>query len=185
MNGFKKGHHFYLLKHSDETKKKLHDIAIADGRKPSFKGRKHTEESRKRMGLMAHLHASRYWKGKDRSAIFTKEYREKMSLAMKRLVSEGRHNFWKGGLTEKNKLARTRLVYKLWREAVFKRDDWTCQMCKQRGGKLEAHHIKEFSNFPDLRYDVSNGITLCKECHKKTDNYGRRLSTYGLAMGAK
>ena len=39
---------------------------------------------------------------------------------------------------------------------------------------LEAHHIKEKVNFPELEYDVSNGICLCHDCHRKTDNYGYR-----------
>lgn len=60
--------------------------------------------------------------------------------------------------------------------AVFQRDNFTCQGCKQRGGRLHAHHILAFSQFPEHRFDVSNGLTLCKECHKKTDNYAGRIS---------
>lgn len=52
-----------------------------------------------------------------------------------------------------------------WRKAVFKRDNYTCQCCKLRGGKLSAHHIYAWKTHKHLRYTVSNGITLCTKCH--------------------
>ena len=66
--------------------------------------------------------------------------------------------------------------FRKWKREVFKRDNFTCQMC---GAKttLEAHHIKEKVNFPELEYDVDNGICLCHDCHRKTDNYGYRAKT--------
>lgn len=82
-------------------------------------------------------------------------------------------HFWKGGVTEKNKIIRVSLEYRLWREAVFKRDYFTCVECKVRGGKLNAHHVKPFAFFPELRFAIDNGVTLCFECHKKTDSWGR------------
>ena len=56
--------------------------------------------------------------------------------------------------------------YKSWRQKVFQRDNYTCQMCGAVGGKLEAHHINRYRNAPNERTLVSNGITLCKACHK-------------------
>lgn len=56
--------------------------------------------------------------------------------------------------------------YTEWRKSVFNRDNYTCQNCNLIGGFLEAHHIKSFKDFFDLRYEQSNGITLCKQCHK-------------------
>jgi len=74
-------------------------------------------------------------------------------------------NFWKGGITPKNKLERGTSQYKEWRKQVFERDNYTCQCCGSYGGKLNAHHKENFSNNHDLRFDIDNGITLCKNCH--------------------
>lgn len=57
--------------------------------------------------------------------------------------------------------------YKAWRKAVYDRDDYTCQMCGARGVKLNAHHIFPYAYFPEKRYDIKNGITLCIPCHQK------------------
>ena len=55
---------------------------------------------------------------------------------------------------------------KRWREAVFKRDNYTCQCCRDsKGGNLQAHHIKNFLTYKHLRFDIDNGITLCQSCH--------------------
>ena len=59
-----------------------------------------------------------------------------------------------------------------WRVQVFERDNFTCQKCGQRGGDLNAHHIKSWSKHPELRLDTSNGITLCVECHKEVHRQG-------------
>ena len=63
--------------------------------------------------------------------------------------------------------------YRLWREAVFERDDYTCVFCGDIGGSLNADHIKRFSDYPELRFAIDNGRTLCVDCHKKTGTYGR------------
>lgn len=85
--------------------------------------------------------------------------------------------FWKGGVSTPNELARKSMEYREWRKAVFKRDDWTCQICNARGVKLQADHIKMFAHFPELRFAIDNGRTLCIPCHKKTPTYGMNGSS--------
>jgi len=80
---------------------------------------------------------------------------------------ENSHN-WKGGLTAESKLIRRSAKWIKWRLAVFTRDNFTCQNCHKKGGYLEPHHLKQFAYYPKLRFEVSNGQTLCKECHQKT-----------------
>lgn len=79
------------------------------------------------------------------------------------------------GKTDEQKKIRTSRPYSLWRTAVFERDDYTCQDCGERGGKLNADHILRFADFPELRLELSNGRTLCEPCHKETNTYGNRM----------
>lgn len=62
---------------------------------------------------------------------------------------------------------RTNPKYIAWRKTVFERDNYTCKKCYSRGGRLVAHHIKRWADCENSRYDVDNGLTLCKECHKQ------------------
>lgn len=125
--------------------------------------------------------ANRFW---------SVEAREKQRLTHKgkpKMKLRGvNHYLWKGGITEKHHAIRNSLDYKIWREKVFSRDNWTCQICNARSTSghaviLQADHIKSFSKFPDLRFDVSNGRTLCLPCHKMTPNFGVRANTYETA----
>jgi hypothetical protein len=76
------------------------------------------------------------------------------------------HYNWKGGITPINHLLRTGKQFKDWQKSVFTRDYWTCQLCGSRKD-IHAHHIKQFAFYPELRFELSNGITLCRSCHKK------------------
>jgi hypothetical protein len=113
-------------------------------------GKKHTEEQKRKI--------SDSMKGYKP----TPEHRMKLSLVRRGEKSSN----WKGGITPENKLIRCSVEYKLWREAVYKRDKWTCQKCLIRGGKLHPHHIKHFADYPELRFAIDNGSTLCVSCHK-------------------
>lgn len=62
-----------------------------------------------------------------------------------------------------------------WRLFVFSRDDFTCQVCGERGGDLEAHHLESYADNVAARMDPDNGVTLCKACHRafhKANGYG-------------
>lgn len=52
-----------------------------------------------------------------------------------------------------------------WARQVKERDNYICQICGIKGGKLHSNHIKKFSDYSELRFEVNNGITLCKSCH--------------------
>jgi hypothetical protein len=89
-------------------------------------------------------------------------------------------HFWKGGITPKNIAIRMSTEYKLWRKAVFERDNFTCQKTGISGGNLVVHHINNFSEFPELRLAIDNGITLSEESHKEFHKiYGKRNNTKG------
>lgn len=98
----------------------------------------------------------------------TLETKQKMSLrAMGNPGCKGeKSHFWKGGITSENQLIRSSAEFAFWRKSVFERDGWTCQECKEWGGRLHSHHIKPFASYPNLRFDVDNGETLCKKCHR-------------------
>ena len=77
-------------------------------------------------------------------------------------------NFWTGinHKTERRKAMET-LEYKNWRRATFEKDNYICVECGIKGNKayLNADHIKLWAIYPELRYEVSNGQTLCRKCH--------------------
>lgn len=91
-----------------------------------------------------------------------------------------KHWNWQGGINDENDSIRKSWEYKQWRQDVYKRDGFVCQKCGASGkdAKLNAHHILNFSNHEELRFDVSNGITLCANCHREFhDVYNRRNNT--------
>lgn len=122
-------------------------------------GRKLSEEHKIKISLSN--------KGKNKGRKMPIEYR----MMLSKLRSGSNHPNWQGGKTEKNRALRHTIEYRNWREAVFLRDDWTCVFCGVRGVYLEADHIKPFCDYIDLRFDISNGRTLCRDCHSKTDTY--------------
>jgi hypothetical protein len=87
-------------------------------------------------------------------------------------VSGEKNHNWRGGVTKEHEKIRKSLEYKLWRKAVFERDNYMCVQCNARGVWIEADHIKQFAYHPEMRLNIDNGRTLCKPCHRKTDTWG-------------
>lgn len=95
---------------------------------------------------------------------------------------------WKGGKTELSRAIRNSIEYKDWRRYVLARDNYTCNLCGERGGKLCIDHIKplravirdsKITTMQEARacadvWNTCNGRALCEPCHKKTDTYGWR-----------
>lgn len=159
-------------KHSFESKLKMSNAR---------KGRKHTEDHKKNLSLAL----IERWKNPVEREKFRKILRpptwlgKKHSEKTKRKIADAhrghKSHFWKGGKSAVNVLLRHSIDYRLWRTSVFNRDKYTCKICGQKGGKLTADHIKPWSTHEDLRFDISNGRTLCVNCHRKTDTWGRKL----------
>ena len=82
------------------------------------------------------------------------------------------HPLWRGGLSNKQGYLWN---WKYVKPKILKRDNYSCVWCGQKGGKLNADHIKPFALFPELRLAIDNGRTLCITCHKKTDTYALKI----------
>jgi len=132
----------------------------------AFKGRKHSGKTKK---LLSKVHKENWKRGKEK-------------------INSG--NFKRGmkphsyidGRTKVVKLIRTMREYLKWRADIFKRDNYHCQECGDKG-YLEAHHIIAFSKVVSefklktiddarkckLLWDIGNGISYCRKCHIKLD----------------
>lgn len=137
------------------TRKKMASAKLGNTYGIGNKGKRMSEKTKKRMSE-THL-----------GVRFTQERIEKQ---VKNRKGQNSH-FWKGGLTSANRIIRGSYQYSFWRKSVFERDNYTCTNCGKRGCYLEADHIKQFALHPELRFEVSNGRTLCKPCHKETPTY--------------
>jgi len=161
-------------KHTEEHKRKIglkslgnkHSLGIKRSMESIAKGSK-TRKDRKIPGC---------WKGKKRSILcpLSDETKKRMS----ELFKGEKGSNWKGGVTHIHKILRNSAEFKDWREAVFERDDWTCQKCNVRGGSLHPHHILNFSQYPDMRFSLDNGVTLCEKDHREFHKrYGQEYNT--------
>lgn len=155
----------------------------------------HTEEWKENM--RKRMRENNPFKGKK----LTEEHRKNLSLGQKgrKAWNKGiiyyqikgeKHPFWKGGITKLEELIRKSVKYSEWRSNIYKRDNFKCINCKSNSNKIQGHHIIAFSkiliknNIKTLEeainckelWDLNNGITLCKDCHRKTDNWGFRLN---------
>ena len=155
---------YWLGKHrSEKTKRKIKDNAKIN---PNYgmKGKLCLEKTKRKIGDKNKINTKRLWENP--------EYRKNMVEAhIGKNTGEKAWN-WKG-VTPLNKLLRRRSKWTIWREVVFLRDNFTCQnpncpYCYNKiGVLLHPHHIKPLALYPELVYDVNNGITYCAEFHLK------------------
>ena len=166
----------------------------------AHKGKYPTEETRRKMGLAHKGHPvseetrkkqSEASKGKKKSLA----HRQNMSKVRKGKPSGTKGMHWK--IKDSSKMGKGRLgkgikmleypenirirksiEYILWRKSIFERYNFTCQKCNQSGGRLVAHHIFNFADYPEQRLNINNGITLCQQCHDDFHKiYGKHNNT--------
>jgi hypothetical protein len=151
-------------KHTLETKRIISE---------KHKGIPQTEKHKEKL--------SKYRKDKTYEQIYgEKEAKKQRKRLSKSWIKDNNPN-WAGGKTPTTNQVRHLPGYNEWRDKIFKRDNYTCQECKNRGVYLHAHHKKPFSkilkehNIKNVSqakgckelWDIDNGITLCTKCHDK------------------
>jgi transposase/5-methylcytosine-specific restriction endonuclease McrA len=183
---------FYGKHHSDESKRKIaksklgkkQSLETIEKRIESRRGYKHSEETKKKIGenqpfkgthKQTNTGITHFKKGCipwNKNKHHTEETKKKISISNTGKLSGEKCHLWKGGITERNYKERIALTgeEKKWRKKVYNRDDYSCQICHDRSQKgspieLNAHHIKSWKDYPESRFDINNGITLCKSCH--------------------
>ena len=141
-----KGNKLWMLAKTPELMKKLSKKFTGKGN--PFYGKKHSEETRLKMGLA--------------------KFGKKGKLS----------NAWKNGNSNEINLLRHSLEYSIWRQAIYKKDNWTCRICERHCQRknIVAHHLNSFSEFSELRFSINNGMTLCRKCHGEIHNPQRFLS---------
>lgn len=83
------------------------------------------------------------------------------------------HWNWKGGKCQRGKHENG--IYKKWTKRIFEYDNYTCWICENRGGELQAHHLRGWAEYPEVRFELGNGVALCKECHKLYGYHNEKL----------
>jgi 5-methylcytosine-specific restriction endonuclease McrA len=146
-------------------KGKTHTQKVRDIISKKQKGRKASEATRKKMSEAQKRIGNRPPSPKGKS--LSEQHRKNLAIS-----KFGENNpAWKGGITPIHHRIRGTRDYKIWRNAVLERDNRTCVWCFSTEN-LHADHIKPFSLFPELRFAIDNGRTLCASCHKTTDTWG-------------
>jgi len=128
-----------------------------------------------------------------------RKLREDPELKAKWLISKKGQVAWNAGLTASTHPDRVPKGQRHWnwrgnpggvrethayhdfRKSIFRRDDYTCQKCGDRGGKgrgqsvrLHMHHIVPVCHDRSRVLDPTNAVTLCEPCHRATDTFGHK-----------
>jgi hypothetical protein len=93
--------------------------------------------------------------------------RESASQRMTRELNPNWRSDWTDQQRKENTAPRRTKGYIKWCRSVYRKDNFTCGACGRRGGVLHAHHLEGWGTNKTVRYEISNGITLCKKCHRK------------------
>ena len=128
-------------------------------------GHKHSNEARQKIGLAS--------KGRKKTFLAKK----KISASQQGISLDS----WSGFITPEDRLERIRFRNEV-QKLVLERDDYTCQICGQRGGQLQVDHIQSWAEYIDLRFDIKNCRTVCMACHYKL-TFGRELPKDVTAWG--
>jgi 5-methylcytosine-specific restriction endonuclease McrA len=140
-------------------------------------GVKHTEKTR---SILSKWAKENNWKPPSRKGVppwnkGTKGIMKRNKTSFTSDCVRGEKNVnWRGGISPINVKIRGSKEYRIWRSAVLERDNHQCIWCCSKKS-LHADHIKPFALFPELRFAIDNGRTLCAHCHKTTDTYGGSL----------
>ena len=173
------------FKHTEETKQKIRENHARhwQGKKRPNVGKKISAKlkGRTNVALKGRKFPEREpWnKGKE----MPPEYGEKVSRGMYATpgsIRKGPDNHaWKGGITTEIFKQRNTIEYREWQKAVWKRDGYICQICEKKPGrKLIAHHTKCYIMYPELRFEVACGISLCRSCHTRLHNNATFAAKY-------
>src|SRR3990167_3958521 len=127
-----------------------------------------------------------YWKGGlpkcldcDKKLSTMKSLRCKTHMGVN---NRGENNpFWRGGLRSSDYIERRKFSKQI-RKVVLERDDYTCQLCGERGGDLQVDHIQSWSEYVELRFNIDNCRTLCSNCHYKI-TFGKPMPPTVRAWG--
>lgn len=160
-------------KHSEETKQKLRVKMLLIGNKPPLrKGISFTEEHKRKIGLAN--------KGKKMS----EEARLKMSKAKLGKYVGPKNPAYKIDRSQlAKKQMRNDVAYQDWRKQVWNRDKFKCRIADRNcSGRIEAHHILAWSKYPELRYQINNGITLCHAHHPRKRAEEKRLEPFFMEL---
>ena len=103
----------------------------------------------------------------------TEEYNKNLSIAR-----TGKKN--PQYINGESRYREERSKIRAWRDEIFKRDNWTCQICKKIGGDLNAHHIIQWCISKDDRFKIDNGITLCLICHRMVHKTKKDILWYRM-----
>jgi len=146
-----------------------HKNRFKNGSIPWNKGMKMSDKHKEKLSKIHKKNPNRYWLGKKRPDLDLSN----------RVSPRGKNHWnWNGGINPISDTIRKSKEYKVWRELIFERDDWTCSKCLNRDGDINCHHILNFSSNEDLRFNIDNGITLCKKCHREFHiKYGFKNNT--------